>query len=147
MSRPFYEDEATLGVEAATMEKFAAARGMGFQKLGVKYGVDFALASDTGMKRPRQRIEAWVECKRRYYQHNTFDHFMLSAHKWEHGMRLNSMSGKPFIVVVEWDNGIFSVNANRVLGGYFGIGGRDDREDLQDTEPCVYVPIRFFERV
>lgn len=150
MSRPYYEDEATLAAEEATMQRLAHVVGIEqFQKLGIKYGVDYALLTETGKPHPRFKVAAWVECKRRNYSRTHFSTFMLSLHKWMQGRELAAQSGQPFIIAVEWNDGLYTVNASKVVnaGAFFvGIGGRGDRDDAQDMEPCVFIPVDQFTR-
>jgi len=105
----------------------------------------------------RGQAVACGEYKRRhvtYAQLETWNGFRLSYNKYESGLRFCDHTGLGFWLFVElnseFDDGTelykcaFSNRSNRVQ---IGIIGRFDRNDPQDKEPCVVIPMNKFTRM
>lgn len=140
MTRPQYETASSLQVERESLAKFLLDSPYKAVKLPKRYYLDWVV-----MARDRS-VNAWIECKRRYNMRSKYPTFMMSMKKWQEGSDLSRLGGKPFYVVVEWDDGLFYVRQDEVLDAVtYGIGGRTDRNDPEDIEPCVYIPVHLFQ--
>lgn len=105
------------------------------------YSLSFALHENNKTR----ALAAWVQYKRRHHARGLYPSFMMSKRKWEEGGKLALQSGKPFMIVVEWDDGVFYVRQDEIAGAVsFGDGGRRDRGDPKDIEPCVFIPVSLF---
>jgi hypothetical protein len=138
MSRPMYENAQSLGVEEATMAAACMAWGAGKRKLPIAYRVDWAVTMNNA-------IVAWAECKRRYNPSTRYPTLILSLAKYMHGVELSERTGLPFMVVVEFDDGIWYYEHETMPPLVWG--GRRDRNDSQDQEPLVDIPIAKFSRL
>jgi hypothetical protein len=148
--RPIYENDDTLQIERATITSLIGQRPLTAVKLPRRYAIDWALCTSSAHG---ALVHAWVECKRRYCKRSEFPTLMISLKKWQEGVELHKAGGKPFLIVVEWDDGIFFLRHDEVAspsgfanGVYVGIGGRMDRDDEEDVEPCIWIPTALFHR-
>lgn len=70
---------------------------------------------------------------------------MLSANKWRKGLELAKAKKVPFMLVVEFTDGVF---AAKLKDDYpISKGGRRDRNDAMDVEDCIYIPMSEFKKV
>ena len=138
--RPIYETTGTLIAEEEAVARAAAAWQFDYRKLAMKNEIDFALLRE-------DRVCAWVECKRRYNDIGRYPTFMLSFHKWQAGRRHAIFSGVPFLLLVQWNDGLYWANTDKVRLSHVGLGGRTDRNDTQDIEPSVFIDIDQFQRL
>lgn len=135
--RPTYESHQDRVNEIEVATELAVLWRCEAHKMPAFYQVDWALANSG-------TIRAWVEIKCRKVKRTQYPTLMLSLHKWLHGLKLQSDTGIPFILVVRWDEGIFYMRANSLMKPEIRISGRVDRGDPQDMEPCVHIPIDQF---
>lgn len=135
--RPTYENRETLQAEAATMSAVCESWGATAKKLPSRYQIDWAVMDSTGA------MKAWAECKRRHHKFGQYDTLMLSLGKYREGRQLSLDTGMPFLLIVEWDDGIRWMRGSSDMPA-IGVGGRDDRGDPDDIEPCVFIPIESF---
>ena len=136
-----YENKRDLTNEiaavAAILEHMKCDR---FEKLPRFYRIDFLLMKGAAIK-------YFVEVKCRKNKQAKYPDFMLSMAKYFGMINWQLMSGIPALLVVKWSDGIGTMTLP--AGGIkFGWGGRSDRNDDQDMEPVVLIPIdRFHNRV
>jgi hypothetical protein len=62
------------------------------------------------------------------------------------GLDLAKTTGKPFIIIAKWTDGVFYFVA-KPDGVTFGYGGRIDRNDSQDMEPVAFIKTQNFIKV
>lgn len=135
--RPIYETRQTLEVEANTMRQVCEVWGAKEKKLASRYQIDWAVMDHSGA------MKAWAECKRRYHAFGHYDTLMLSLGKFREGRQLSLDTNMPFLLIVEWDDGIRWARASADMPA-IGLGGREDRSDPDDIEPCVFIPVEMF---
>jgi hypothetical protein len=138
MTRPEYETPADRARELEVASGVARAWGLEARQLPRRYPVDFALL-EFG------RVAAFLEVKvRPGVRSDTYPTLLLSSAKWAGGMGLARDFGIPVFVVARWDDrtGVLLVDPSSRLPLTFG--GRRDRADWQDEEPCVFLPVRAF---
>jgi hypothetical protein len=135
--RPTYENQQSLAAEEQTIIKVAQAWGVTYQKLPKQYRVDWALS--------KGKIVCWCECKKRMNDSCTYPTLLLSLSKVMHGVEMYRVTSIPFVVVVEWNDGIYWNKIDKV--GEIGFGGRKDRGDWQDIEPVVHIPVTDFKQL
>jgi hypothetical protein len=138
--RPSYEDERSLANERRVAERVATAWDLTLTKIPLHYYIDFAATRDG-------RVTIWVEIRCRSCSRNKYESFMLSLNKVRHAIQLSNDTGKPVVFVTEWTDGIFWIEMQEsmlklplVIGG----GAITRRNDWQDIEPLVLIPINDF---
>jgi hypothetical protein len=139
---PWYETDATLGQESIVFRIIARRWNCIAVKLPVAYRLDFALTRDN-------KVLSFCEFKNRNYTMNQFDDwggYLLSLHKWTEAQSMCKSTGVPFVLVVKTiDNKIwYSVFKDDFFKFPTTIGGRKDRNDSRDIEPCVLIDVNKF---
>lgn len=112
-------------------------------KLPIKYHLDYALHRD-------KDIIAWLEIRVREYSFQKLDAlggYMLALSKWEAAKQLVETTERPFALVVKATDGTRAAVFEDMPQLSPSISGRGTLRDWQDTEPCVFIPIREFKRV
>jgi hypothetical protein len=138
MSRPMYENSATLEAERKAIMRYAKAWGCDVTKLPMKYTVDYAITNESG-------IFAWAEVKCRNVNVNKYTTLMISAEKIWTGLRMSVISGIPFILIIEWLDALGALEVKKWQALDIRIGGRKDRDDWQDMEPMIFFPTNIFD--
>ena len=141
--RPVYETEKDRKVEQAIINELSDAWKIFYQKLPIKHRLDFALLDD------KRVVIAWAEVKRRDNDSTTYDTYMLSLDKYMSGMQLFKLTGLPFFMVVKFSDGLYYCEVSLLSYAQLNIsfGGRTDRADAQDIEPCIYFDSNLFKKV
>ena len=141
--RPVYETEKDRKMEQAIINELSDAWKIFYQKLPIKHRLDFALLDD------KKIVTAWAEVKRRDNDSTTYDTYMLSLDKYMSGMQLFKLTGLPFYMVVKFSDGLYYCEVSLLSYAQLNIsfGGRTDRGDSQDVEPCIYFDSNLFKKV
>lgn len=141
MTRPQYENEASLKGEADTIFEVNKAWGVDLIKMPIKNKIDCLMKhKKSGESR------AFVELKRRACKRHKYPTYMISLDKWVAGLTMEVNTGLPFILVVDWEDEIGYLKCQPAVGAInVNMGGRKDRNDAQDIEPVVHIPIYLFE--
>lgn len=149
--RPKYETAKHRKAEAEIMAEVRKEAGSNIKaiKLSEKnYYVDFALFNEKEAR--TKNLIAYAEIKDRpglaINDYNLFkEGYMLSAAKYVHGITLAKYCKVPFFLIVRFANKDIKItNLGAAEQNSIGIGGRTDREDKFDREPCIYIPITGF---
>jgi hypothetical protein len=88
-------------------------------------------------------VVAVVEIKCRENAHDKYSTYMLSAHKWMHGVAWEGSLKVPFLLVVQFTDGLYYCRPKECKR-LVRIGGRVDRNDRADIEPVVHIPMDEF---
>ena len=141
--RPIYETAKDRKIEQAIINELSDAWKIFYQKLPIKHRLDFALLDD------KKAVIAWAEVKRRDNDSTTYDTYMLSLDKYMSGMQLFKLTGLPFYMVVKFSDGLYYCEVSLLSYAQLNIsfGGRTDRGDSQDVEPCIYFDSNLFKKV
>lgn len=136
--RPLYESSEDLANEQQVANFLSNKWKCKLKKLPMSYHVDWIVMRD--------EPEAILELKCRKNESTRYTTLLLSLNKWMRGKELSKELGIPFIIVVRWTDGLFfhTVGSATVKHGF---GGRTDREDSQDVEPVVLIPVDTFKRI
>jgi hypothetical protein len=140
MKRPIYESQEDLTYETKMKTFLENKWNCTLNKLPYKYSLDwFAL-------REREPM-AFVEFKHRENLSLTaWPRYMMSLDKWIKARQLTKELQIPFIMVITFTEGtyygVFAHNGVHDLR--FMFGGRVDRNDNQDLEPMVLLPLDKF---
>ena len=134
--RPIYENNKTLAAEEALAEKLAVEWQCKPIKLGRKYKIDYAL-SRGGV------IAAWAEFKKRGIASDKYSEYMLSMDKYLAAKELARETDTTCFLVVEFTDCVLYADLASV-SFRLGMGGRKDRGDPEDYEPCCWMPLKEF---
>ena len=137
--RPLYESSQDLQNEAAVALEMSKRWKCHFDKLPIKYNVDYAVTKGAD-------IVALAEIKCRNYSYSQIDKmggYMISAHKWVMGATFADSMNIPLILIVKLTDGIWwtKERSKKLV-----LSGRKDRNDPQDIEPCILIPMSAFQR-
>lgn len=137
--RPRYSNRQTRLAE----ERFAAA-------IAERLGCEVELSTD-----PYRTIDArllrgdsvfgYAELKVRQYRSDAFETYLIGATKLDALARLGQSEAVKALLAVRWRDvdGLCEVDADHGLEPQ--MGGRKDRGDAQDREPCYFIPITQFQ--
>jgi hypothetical protein len=142
--RPTYENAESLKTELEYANKLAKLWDMTAMKLPLKYQLDFAMINTN------KDVKALVEIKHRNIPSTKYPTFVLSLSKWTKGITLNEITGIPFILAVKWVDryGIYKYHTGDDVDIKFNFRTAAKwRNDWQDNEPVVEIPIDWFEEV
>jgi hypothetical protein len=99
----------------------------------------------------KNRVVAFCEIKVRNYsmqQIQQFGGYLLSVDKWLAAKSLSQVTKTPFVLVVQTNGGLYySSFKDEFLHDGVTLGGRTDRSDWQDVEPCVLLNIKRFQQI
>ena len=127
--RQAYESRDDRSLQQSVADRLAALWRCDFVTMPQFYEFDYAIAQD-------KVVKGFVEVKVRNKHYPTL---LLSLHKWQVGLKMSELSRLPFLIVSSTPAGLFWIKAEqRPLE--IVIGGRADRNDSQDVEPCVLIP-------
>lgn len=130
--RPRYEKPEDLAAEHALAQALFSGRDV--LKLNpAEYRIDFAVFSD-------KKLQGWVECKRRHVSRDHYPTLLISAAKLWKGSEFAQKSGYPFALVIGWTDLLGWLKVEE-LEWPIVSGGRTDRHDQFDVEPCFEIPI------
>ena len=132
MSRPLYESPDNREAEEAIAHAIKLTWKCMVKKLPIRYEIDFALV--------REEVVALAEIKRRYHRFGEYETYMISLGKVA---KANSLT-LPCFVVVGWNDCIKWASLTNETPSKIEWGGRTDRKDWQDEEPCAHYPIEIF---
>lgn len=145
MSRKIYETEDDLIREKEVAKQLKNILGISLIKMRSLYEIDFCSIHNNF-------ITGVVEIRCRNYSSTQIDSMggyliatqkMFGARKWL-GM------GIPFLLAVSLTDGLFTyvINPDDPFPKFkMKIGGRTDRGDSQDMEPCCLIPMNHFQQV
>lgn len=100
------------------------------------YGIEWAICRD-------DQLVGWAEYK---FRRKRYDTLLLSLAKWERGRKWSDLTGRPFIIFVEWPDGLYWIKTNSKEMPPIVLGG-SDRGQNGDKEPCVLIETRYFIKI
>jgi hypothetical protein len=135
--RPHYETEENRESEQLVKKIIELKWKCELEKLPDNQFIDFRAHRD-GV------VCAFVEVKERMNSITKYPTYMISAAKYDNGMKVSQQFAVPFLIAVCWDEGIYyhTVCANDSFERR--NGGRMDRNDELDVEMCVFIPTSSF---
>ena len=139
MNRPIYETPDSLKAEGDLADKVKSKLLPGWElvKLPIRYRLDYAVLDDQGI------IRRFYELKCRTCNMHDYFTYMLSAEKFMTAKQYIRDLGVPCSLIVRWKD--MDGWANLKYCDYsLRVGGRKDRNDSQDIEPVVHIPIEEF---
>ena len=131
--RPIYETEESREIEKQMAEFLCRVWRCELKKLPIAYNLDYAAVRD-------HSVVAWLELKRRFRTLHAHHGVFLSLQKVMSAVRLHDYSDRPCFFVVLCDDGYHYAD---ILKQKYPIEfrGRVDRNDWQDQEPVIDIPV------
>ena len=137
-----HESEANLSNEQQVKNDLEEKFGVELKKLPISYRMDFMAFRDG---KPSSVVE--VKC-RKTASSTTYPWFMLALGKWNAGIDYTIKNNLPFYLVGKYSDGIFFYRYNSSDSvDIKWFNGRKDRNDPDDKEPCVYIPMELFKKL
>lgn len=141
--RPLYETWQNLISEQDVATRLESEWTCKMDKLPIRYHLDF-------VARRGKNVVAFCEIKVRNYSMDKIESmggYMLSLGKWSAAKKLCEASCLPFILVVKTTDGIWFSSTEEFKPDCVIVGGRQDRGDWQDIEPCVLIRKSKFKKI
>lgn len=136
-----YETEADRKNERQLADRVSGLWGARFMKLPISYNLDYALVYG-------ETILAWIEMKRRFCTRDKYPTLLLDLQKWHAGIDLYDRTARPFILLIQWDDGDFYYDYDPLSIPKLRYGGRTVKtRDAYDIEPVVHIPVSEFRRI
>jgi hypothetical protein len=138
--RPVYETAGDLTAEDRVSNSLAEAWGFDLEKLPRLHTFDRALKRDGVLR-------GYVEIKNRKKSYPTY---LISLRKWRDMLMVSETAKVPAALVVCWPvEGEMKTKVIRISNAKVGIveGGRRDRDDPNDIEDMVEIPMSQFDDV
>ena len=147
---PIYETQEHLSEEEIMKQAFEEHQNCKLRKLPIKYSVDYAVCRG----RNNNVVHSFVECKRRYaLSTETINGnppaYLLDIHKIKEAQQLWQTYGKPVWLVVKYNDKIgktpIAGNGIHFKNHIMVVGGRKDRDNQNDIQPSIFLPLSEFE--
>ena len=138
--RPLYENADSLKDEARIIAYACERWGYESKKMPKAYRADYAIFKD-GL------LHGIAEVKRRRYDRFAFETFFISAGKFQACLEMGYMYNVAFLIFVQWNDVLaywLWKPPNMYMQYQVRWGGRKDRNDAQDQEPMVHIPVKEF---
>lgn len=143
MTRPIYESEADRQRERKTAEILERHFKCQLRKAPALFAVDFVAVRDG-------KPVAWVEIKNRNYsmeQIKKMGGYLISLKKIIAAKQLHEVTGLSLALVVHATDGVYFDLISDFTVRNLTIGGRTDRGDHEDVEPCALLDVTKFRRL
>ena len=137
MTRPWYETKGDLARERLFAKKIIGQREtVHLFKLPIKFIVDYAIVQDGA-------VIAWMEMRHRTTRKAKYYDYQTSAAKLSAGVILGEMYTLPFYLFVRFKDtdSWMEIDRNYLDGRRLEMMYLTSRNDPQDIEPCVSIPL------
>jgi len=144
MAREWYETNDDLMREKSAGLRLEEAWNCDIVKLSVKYGADWMAWRDG-------EVVGVIEYKNRPHEFDTYPTYMISLHKWI-SLRVAAEYSSTHqhkvvpIIVVEFTDGMWWLEVKPNIAT-LEMGGRIDRSDPEDREPCMFIPMYHWKKI
>jgi hypothetical protein len=134
--RPTYETDHDRQVERELIDLFIHESSTAKKlPLGGRYTIDFAVYRNTG------DLAAVVEVKNRPTWEERYQTVFLSLSKTKELLEFEAIGVPAYFLVRLAEFGVYYWRCRSISGLHIRHGGRRDRDDHADTEPCVHIPV------
>lgn len=140
MTRPAYETPDNLSKEQQVADLIARTQGVEIIKLASKYVFDYAIVN-------KGEITGFMEIKVRTNPSTQYPDYLISADKMFRALLWKEQLGMNVFLIVQWTD---KLGCHEILteNDYpCRLAGRTDRGDVQDLEPCLFVPVAWFKPI
>lgn len=143
MSRPLYETNINRENEREVASYLSDKFNLEAIKLPANWPIDYCFMIN-------KKITAFVEIKCRdnysYEKLNQLGGYMIDLRKLVSIRRLSKEAGVAGVICVRLSDGHYYFQDTSERGFPLVMGGRTDRGDPSDIEPCVLIPMERFQR-
>lgn len=143
MTRPTYETDHDLSNERVVADQLEAKWKCELLKLPKYWPLDYCCVRG-------KNVMAWVEIKCRNYTFKQLDDlggYHIDLRKIAAMRELVTLTEKPGFLVVRLTDGLYNMKLMPLLPVDAVIGGRKDRNDPADIEPCATFKMSNFMKV
>lgn len=133
--RPTYESAGDRRNESGVIDRVCRAWSCKAVKLPIQYKLDYALCRIG-------EVAAFAEVKVRTHTFGTYPTYILSYSKKVAAMQYEF----PCFLIVSFEGDIRYADLKKI-DSFVRIGGRNDRNDPQDVEPVVHIPMGSFTKL
>ena len=137
--RPVYETQENRSQEERVMQAFSLAYNVQLVRLNSLAGADYIVYRDG-------TATALAEVKVRKNPRGQYPTYMISATKVYTMIAASEVMKLTPLLVVKWLDSIGWINL-ATAKGTIKFGGREDRGDSQDMEPCLFIPTIDFTKI
>ncbi len=143
MVRPIYETEENKKRQNDMRSILESKWSCVLQDLPYKYQLDWMAFKD---KKPMAVLEFKHREKLSF---DAWPRYMISLDKWIRAREISQEMCLPFIMVITFTEGTYygSFLHNESFDLSYMWGGRLDRNDAQDSEPMVLLPLKHFKKL
>lgn len=137
--RPLYETDKDFENEKRIKRQIEQEKEWKLTKLPKRYYLDFFAFT------PRfGQLIAVLEVKRRHNTHDKYPDVILSLAKYMKGAEYADALNVDFLFVVQFNDGLYIHEGGSLTLQHLQItfGGRTDRNDPEDIEPVVHIPVK-----
>ena len=136
--RETFETKKDLKNEQLALKSLGVSDRYEYMKLPIAYRLDYAMIrKKPGGQWFGSNILSFIEVKCRSGLSTSKDYFSISALKIAHGMLLCRATGKPFLLVIKWEDETLICNVSAV-DWQIQMGGRvKTQRDSSDIEPML----------
>jgi hypothetical protein len=143
-SRPLYETAAHRAAELVVKQRLEQAwKGFSLVKIPRRYVLDYAIIRGLPTD-PRARVVGFCEIKCRTHLPDTYQTLLVSAAKWLEAdkWRRSAAVFSTVLVASFADGSLYRCRLDEIVDPVFVMGGRTDRNDPEDVEPVLAIPIK-----
>lgn len=135
MTRTMYESDIDRFYETMVIDFLREKRDVNLYKMPMSYRLDCVAFRDG-------KCVGFAEIKRRKNNFRTYPTYMIALSKAIAAQQLTDTTGLPCFLFVVFEDYLASLD----FGSHYeiGLGGRRDRNDPSDQEPCAYYPMDAF---
>lgn len=138
--RPIYETEADRNGELAAAKVIEKAYGCVVVQNKRKYPADYTISKNG-------TTVAFAEIKARTFPRKKYADYMISLKKVVETKAIAAEGKLPMLLFVKWTDGLFYLPLSDTLPSRIALGGRKDRNDPDDIEPCAFYSVDEFKEV
>lgn len=140
MTRPAYETPENLSQEDRVATTLASHYKVEIVKLSPKYSFDRAIITNN-------QITGFIEIKVRTNPSTQYPDYLISASKMFHAMLWITQMGMNVFLAVQWTDRLGVHELGQFDNYSCRLAGRTDRGDVQDLEPCLFIPVKWFKSI
>ena len=139
MLKTIHESEVDLAHERRIAEELGGRWKCVFKKLPMELTIDFSMYREA-------ELVAHSEFKRRAISINEYDTCIFSKRKLDAGMAFEQESGKPFLFISEYTDGLFYLPCAGVDFQFRMMRCKEPDGSIEEVE-CAEFPIKLFKQI
>lgn len=143
LHRPVHETNADKNREINCLRYVSEVKGIPHTRFPKLYPIDAAFYHQNG------DVRFFAEHRHRNIAHNKYGNIPMTVGKYAHGCLLSNTYSVPFVIIWEFDDGVYWKAVDKYLTAthFHGNKYEKDRDDPYDQEPVVLIPTQGMVRV